>query len=96
MESRCMDERTLSTFEPRGTASGARKPSKKEEESDFETMLRLEAVCDEFTVQQYQFAEKTVELVVQDGRSVNVWQYPLSKWERYLNWKQARLSMEVV
>lgn len=60
------------------------------EETDFQRMLKIEAVCREFSIQQYQYEEKTVELMVNDGGSVRVWQYPESYWNRYLAWKEAR------
>ena len=93
MSDRCVDERTC---EPESSALGGRKTIEEDDEAEFETMLKLEATGAKCTVQQYQFAEPTVELVVNDGQSVNVWQYPQSYWDRYLNWKQTRLSMEVV
>ena len=54
----------------------------------FRHIMQLEAKGARCGVYQYQFAEKTVELVVESGSSVYVWQYPQSYWDRYLIWKQ--------
>ena len=65
----------------------------REDEAEFLFILKLEtrdlAVC---TLQQYQFNEKTAELVVKHGTTVGVWQYSESYWNRYLAWKQAHLA----
>jgi hypothetical protein len=67
----------------------------REDEAEFRFMLNLETSGAECTVQQYQFNEKTAELVLPHGTTVGVWQYSESYWNRYLAWKQARQVLQV-
>jgi hypothetical protein len=68
----------------------------REDEAEFLFILKLETRdLAECTLQQYQFDEKTAELVLPHGTTVGVWQYPESYWNRYLAWKQARQALQV-